>query len=521
MLKSLGVRNLKGLSGDYTFTARVVITGEDNGVGKTALLQAVVLDMFGHLPELGMRPIDTRELSSGEVMVVMSQHTDWTATQKWGKKYESTFVPESHLHLPVEMVSLGNFFKLSQLDQARALLRCSTDRPQPADVFFNIKTELMSHGLGKDELKLAEQFNPAAFLDNEGDWLSDVVDLAKARAANLKQQIKGAKAATSELVTQTTSQTADQAPTDLQPQIDEKDRLLSDIRKSVTELTALKQTATTSRQQIIKSGTELSAEIEQLKRQPQQPACRVCGGPIDCPTCRKASLDLPVVPEAKLKQLEQLRLDARAQKALIDERTKDIEAIAASEQQVLAELADLRQRQALWHQAQGKRVAAEQAQSTTGTQELELKVVQLFVDQAAAKIGQILNQSLTASLAVANQLVNPVLGFDLQYQDGRFGYLRRGRFVGYATLSGSERAVMTAGIGMALTSDSPERILLLDELGTMRVGTKKKFIDTVGRLIKDGVIHQMIATTPQVSKQELDYYAAQGVQVIDLKGRQP
>lgn len=525
MLKSLGVRNLKGLSGDWKFGSRTVITGEDNGVGKTALLQAVMLDMFGHLPELGRRPIDTLDLSSGEVMVVMSAHDGWTATQKWGKKYDAKFDPEGHLHLPVEMVSLGNFFKQTSVDRSRALLRCCKNQPQPLEVFLKIKNGLLSLGLGPDDLKLVEDYSPEKLqVENKQDWLNQVVDVAKTDASNLRTQIRGAKGATSELVSQTSAAPVEQAVRNLQPEIDEKNKLLADFQKSITDLQLLRQSATDRLEAIVTNGKTLKAEIEQLTVSPKTPKCTNCGGEVACPTCAAANPQKQndALLATKGAELKQLRLDARKEQQEIERLTVDIQTLnTSSVANVQQELSELNQRQALWHQSQGKQVAADDASAKIVAQEHQLEVVMKFAERAAETIQQILTQSMGEALKVANRLVRPVLGFDLEYQGDRFGYQRRGRFVGYATLSGSERAVMTAGIGMALTADSPEKILLIDELATMKVATKKRFIDTVSELIQEGVIHQMIATTPSISKQELAYYEQIGVQVIDLKERQP
>lgn len=508
MLKSISIRNLKGLSGDFEIGPFTVITGA-NRSGKSALLDAITLDMLGYVPSLGRQPASTKQLASGSVMRVSSTHDGYTLVQEWGKKNTITASRENHMFADTEMISLTEFFKLTSMARTRFLLKKSGSSISRQSVWAKIVEGMLGRAYSE------EQILPVAYIGQKDIPLCDWLDFAAESSRQLSQiisaKINGAEAVVSEHTINASAGSLADSVVNVQPEIDALNKEQSSWQAKLSAVSVASAKARATAAATIQEGRASVARVATAKAQldalrkdlSSTPTCGKCGGPVACPACAGKKSSSSIAIEAK--ELDIKTLQAQSDKLRDrfrseDETAKSLEADRAA---VEAEGAPYRSRfdelsvqQAKWHAAMGKRDSASKAESTIDELREEKRMLFDFKEISSVVIEEILSASMTETIRVANLLISPVLGITAEFQDDSFGYTHGKQFVSFKTLSGSEKAVFCAGIGMALTSQSEEKILLLDELGIMRDDLKAVFVKVALSLIEAGTINQCIVVDP-------------------------
>lgn len=104
-------------------------------------------------------------------------------------------------------------------------------------------------------------------------------------------------------------------------------------------------------------------------------------------------------------------------------------------------------------------------------------------------------------LMLANKIVQPVLGKSLIYLGGLIGF-EGVHFVPTECFSGTEEAITYAGIALALATQCPLKLVILDEIGRLSLKNKQALIGTVLDLIRAGVIDQFIGVDVDASSYE-------------------
>lgn len=122
------------------------------------------------------------------------------------------------------------------------------------------------------------------------------------------------------------------------------------------------------------------------------------------------------------------------------------------------------------------------------------------VAKAAAKELRAIQSELVAAafkplLDIANSFFGSVLQTPLAYHQGEIGTWRDGLFVGHHTFSGTEKALTYAAIQMALASQSPFRLMLVDELGRMDANTLAEALFAINDAVKAGSVDQFIGAS--------------------------
>lgn len=186
---------------------------------------------------------------------------------------------------------------------------------------------------------------------------------------------------------------------------------------------------------------------------------------------------------AKLPELEQSLENAR-----VEYRT-------ASESSINAKSAvtDLEEK---GRQLQRQRAEAQTRQRTVDESDrsrTEAQVMKLVCEFLAEMQGEIIKRAVGPLLDKCNTISEPILGRPLCYQDGEIGFIEKtGKFVGTKTMSGTELAMTFCAVSIALATESPIKLLILDELGRLDPARRLKLANHLCRLVRNGVLDQAI-----------------------------
>lgn len=125
---------------------------------------------------------------------------------------------------------------------------------------------------------------------------------------------------------------------------------------------------------------------------------------------------------------------------------------------------------------------------------LDAEVAALAGKELRAIQAEMVEQAFKPLLTRANAFFADVLKSPIAYNPdgGAIGSWRGGVWVGHATMSGTERALVYAAIQAALAMQSPFKLMLLDELGRLDDENAAKTVQNVVLALKDGLVDQFI-----------------------------
>ena len=140
-----------------------------------------------------------------------------------------------------------------------------------------------------------------------------------------------------------------------------------------------------------------------------------------------------------------------------------------------------------------KREAAE-TMAEAGRKELEAQVAvaREWVKILTELQTKLIDGAFLKFVENVRKFTDGLLGFTLEYRDGEIGYIRDGTWVGHDTFSGSEQALVYAGLGVALAQASDVKVVMIDEV-LLTGDNKKKIAKRMYELVVDGIIDQFIA----------------------------
>jgi len=172
------------------------------------------------------------------------------------------------------------------------------------------------------------------------------------------------------------------------------------------------------------------------------------------------------------------------------DRTQEIEAVQG-------ELASLKQGQiqflAWGRRQQDHKITLKRAQQYDEFRQAYANAGTLLTDLHKLFVSSVIDSITTH----ANLLIEPILGVPLSFDGTKFT-------LGPAsieTLSGSEEMIVHAGIQMALTRESPERFMILDELGRCDPQIKQSLLNTIYSLLEQKVIHTFVGADANFNSQ--------------------
>lgn len=164
------------------------------------------------------------------------------------------------------------------------------------------------------------------------------------------------------------------------------------------------------------------------------------------------------------------------------------------------------------------------------TTRLELEKVQLAAEagvsvcKAFLKIlnterAKMIEVAFEKILEPANEFVQTVMPFKLEFKNGELGYESPEGWVGHETFSGAEEKVCYTGFCLALARTSKFRIAIIDEMSALDAEHKDRLIKHVRHLIENGRLEQYIG----VDLRGEDYIGytqdGTGLQLIALEQR--
>jgi hypothetical protein len=167
-------------------------------------------------------------------------------------------------------------------------------------------------------------------------------------------------------------------------------------------------------------------------------------------------------------------------------------ALEAEQASIVAGIKVLDDRQRIWEAAQALQTAAEAAARQRVEFETRIEQVKLANSLIGDFRAEVLKVASNSLLGVTNRVIQPVLGGELTLEEGDFLFKGPRGNACIATLSGSERMVVFAGLQIALSAAHQPKIVLMDELGVVDDKRKELLLTRVSALIADGTISQFI-----------------------------
>lgn len=202
-MKTIGLLNLKGITGSFDLSPITVISG-NNSTGKTAILNAVTLALIGYIPGVGKKPSSTFTLASGDRMAVVADG----ATFAWEmKRAQATFkAPDGWEPAPETMLDLSGLFALTKEQRMMAILKACSLPP-----------ELTAKALVKNIQAICPSYEMPAITGSILDDITALTTSGKTLLSRLKktaEEYEGASARHAEELTKMQSE-----PDSLEPEI--------------------------------------------------------------------------------------------------------------------------------------------------------------------------------------------------------------------------------------------------------------------------------------------------------------
>lgn len=100
-------------------------------------------------------------------------------------------------------------------------------------------------------------------------------------------------------------------------------------------------------------------------------------------------------------------------------------------------------------------------------------------------------------LEIANKIAEGILLSPIAYHEGEIGRWDNGRFISHLTFSGTEKTITYSAIAAALSSKSPYKIMLIDELSRLTPTMVTCLLDKLTEAVEEGIIDQVILVEPR------------------------
>jgi hypothetical protein len=196
----------------------------------------------------------------------------------------------------------------------------------------------------------------------------------------------------------------------------------------------------------------------------------------------------------------------------VEEIDGKLQAVEKARGELLQTLAGLRARQTAETRLRQDLIRAAEAQEehleAAAQRTMTKKVAELLNQRREGMICDVFQKLL----AVGNEVVTGIMRSPLVLHEGTIGRFAGARFVPHRVFSGTEKALAYIAIALALSQDSPFKLVLLDEFGRLEEKNQILVINKMLGLVKSGRIDQFIIIGTSVPKG-----AAKALNVIELK----
>lgn len=192
----------------------------------------------------------------------------------------------------------------------------------------------------------------------------------------------------------------------------------------------------------------------------------------------------------------QAELDAMGPETPFD-NTLEREAQAAADK-LRATVAQHQREHDQWVRAQHEMAQEAKAADERAAQLAEAEILKEAVKIIEAVKAEMVNSVINSLLTTANRVWRAVTGYsrrdELVFRDGSISSfdLVTLTTVEHEAFSGTEKALLYAGLSAALAVNAPLRIVMIDELGRMDHGTIGRLMDAMRSLIDAGLIDQFV-----------------------------
>ena len=153
--------------------------------------------------------------------------------------------------------------------------------------------------------------------------------------------------------------------------------------------------------------------------------------------------------------------------------------------------------------------AAEANKSHTAT----MTVIKAFGKKLTEIQAEAVGGVFTEMLVIANKIAEGILLSPIAYHEGEIGRWDNGKFISHLTFSGCEKTITYSAIAAALSSRSPYKIMLVDELSRLTPQMAAKLMERLKECVEDGTLDQVILAFPSDSLNPHDYEGWNQIQV--------
>lgn len=197
-------------------------------------------------------------------------------------------------------------------------------------------------------------------------------------------------------------------------------------------------------------------------------------------------------PQVKLLNSYRTQLEGIGELPDMTAIDKEIAASDLATKQANDLVAQLEEKQKGWTQAQAAKAAKANAKIAGEKTTAEIAVCKKAKDILLEKQSELVTGAFEQLLKVANTIAEPILGARLAYRKNRFGLDRNGSMAEPGTMSGAEERVALSALCIAIGMQSPMKLVIIDELGTMDTDTKHQVAKTIRLALASGSIDQFI-----------------------------
>jgi energy-coupling factor transporter ATP-binding protein EcfA2 len=438
--------NFKGSTFDH-HPGSITIFHGPNGAGKSSVIESLRLGMLGYDPRIPKKkPEMFRAFASGSPMKVevCFDSGKMNSIELIDKKGTITGEIAINEEFPDHLLDLSDYWKASKADRAQLLMSmCVTAE----------NSEKLGHLEG----------NIRAF---EESISSDMT-----RRKTLEQGIAAKVSVDMEIKIQ-------EPPKDLAIQIETNKTQLNEAQLHLRNFSG-ERAGRVAQENALASLKQAQAKAIQ---DAPEPVCEHCGNQVQfLKQIANTNFNGPVA-EAYTK-LQCMRAVGDID-ASIKEWTDHVASLRSN-------IAHMEHQQQAWIKHCGSRSEEDKMQAELDVIGPRLEKSRESLKAAMEARRHSLAQYVAPLLQVANSFLKPTLDMELVIEEGEIGF-NAGRFIPFVSLSGAQEVMAIAGLQLALSVGTKCRVVVMDELGKLHETTKIKLMETIQKLLNEGVIDQFM-----------------------------